>query len=365
MCGAITVYVKYGMYVSTVFQNRVSICINMDMGELLDDDNGFIDDSSDKYGAHGRTYNNRTVAPTSPPVYNKTDVQGSRPVDMSLASSYLPGIFAMLKVLVLLSMLNIMQKLGMHIDQAIIVCAACIYIDKCTSLRYILDTSACALCVLISVCVNASRIGIIGEPGIVNISVSIAWVVVSILILCDAHQPIMRNIQITGIIHLLTSSFCVVHGFLAMDIEIDAVTYLRGVCFTILSVLWIYTLNLRERRANCNDSFSSCVDRFAVVLVADVYVSSVYMIFACLVVVWRYRLSFVSPVNVSSVQAPPDEVVCDVGNVRGADRRAWYGGDMRLDAPPEIEYPYPSEEMDVHVAFRLAQENARKGIHSR
>ncbi|KAJ1465988.1 hypothetical protein T484DRAFT_1757010 [Baffinella frigidus] len=344
----------------------------MDMDKLLDDDPCFSDQETshftpvaEKYGSHGRLYPNRPVA--SPPpasfVYNKADVHDARPVDMSLASSYLPGIYAMLKVLVLLSMLSLMQKLGMHIDQAIIVCAACLYIDRCTSLRYILDTGACALCVLISVCVNASRIGISGEPGLVNMSVSVAWVVFSVLILCDAHQPILRNVQITGIVHLLTSSFCAVHGFLSLDVEIDAVAYIRGVCFTALSVLWIYTLNLRERRANCNDSFSSCVDRFAVILVADAYVSGVYMALACVVIIWRYRLSFV-PVHVASVPSQPVEVVCDSATVRGADRRVWHGGDVRVDAPLEIEYPYP-EDMDVHVAFRLAQENARKGDRAR
>jgi hypothetical protein len=339
---------------------------------MLDDDTFFVDENNshsmplaDNYGSHGRPFYPRS-ATSSPPtssVYHKMDAQEPRPVDMSLASSYLPGIYAMLKVLVLLSMLSIMQKLGMHIDQAIIVSAACLYIDRCTSLRYILDTGACALCVLISVCVNASRIGITGEPGLVNMSVSVAWVTVSTLILCDAHQPILRNVQITGIIHLMTSSFCAVHGFLSIDVEIDAVMFLRGVCFSALSVLWIYTLNLRERRINCNDSFSSCVDRFAVVLLADAYVSGVYTLLACLVIMWRYRISYV-PGPIVPIPAASVDVVCDVATVRGADRRVWHGGDSRAEAPQEIDYPYP-DEMDVHVAFRLAQENARKGPHAR
>jgi hypothetical protein len=272
-------------------------------------------------------------------------------VDLSLASSYLPGIYAMMKVLVLLSALNIMQKLGMHMDQAIIVCAACLYIDRCTSLCYIMDTGACALCVLISVCVNASRIGIDGEPGVVNLTLSICWVVVSVLILCDSHRSIMRNVQVPGIINFVTSSFCAVHGFLCLDVEIDVIAYMRAFVFTVLAVLWIYTLNLRERRDMCNDSFSSCVDRFAVVLVADIYVSGTYTIIACMVIAWRHRQSCVS------THVPVAEVVCDVAStVRNVDRRG-----VSAVAIPEID----ADEMDVHVAFRLAQENARKGVHAR
>ena len=186
---------------------------------------------------------------------------------------------------------------------------------------------------------------------------------VSVLILCDAHQPILRNVQINGIIHVITSSFCAVHGFLNIDVELDIVAYMRGVCFTTLCVLWIYTLNLRERRANSNDSFSSCVDRFAVVLVADAYVSAVYMLMACMVIIWRYRMSF-TPVHVVPMAAPAVDVVCDVATVRSADRRIHHhhGGDTRADVSQEVEYP---EEMDVHVAFRLAQEEARKGMRSR
>ena len=338
---------------------------------LIDGENSFIDEDGsqftplpDNYGPHGRLYNNRPVAVAlpvpivyPPPVHDET-----RPVDMSLASSYLPGIFAMLKVFVLFSMLNVMQKLGMHIDQAIIVCAACLYIDRCISLRYILDTSSCALCVLISVCVNASRIGVEGEPGVVNISVSIAWAVVSTLIMCDAHQSLLRTVQITGIVHLLTSSFCAVHGFLAVDVEIDAVAYLRGVCFTALSILWIYTLNLRERRANGNDSFSSCVDRFALVLVADAYVSGVYVLISFILVMWRYRVAYM-PTHVAAGHSQSGDVVCEVAPMRSAERRVWHGGDTRVDTTQQ-EFDYP-EEMDVHVAFRLAQENSRKGNYAR
>jgi hypothetical protein len=320
---------------------------------------------SEGYGTHERIQYNIKSNPTSliqPPSAvvgctprssrSATIRSNSGGVDLSLASSYLPGIYAMMKVLVLLSALNIMQKLGMRMDQAIIVCAACLYIDRCMSICYIMDTGACALCVLVSVCVNASRIGIDGDVGIVNISISICWVVVSALILCDSHLFMLRNVQLSGIINGVTSSFCAVHGFLSIDVEMDWIAYMRAFVFAVLAVLWTYTLNLRFRRDMSNDSFSSCVDRFAVVLVADIYVSAMYTIVACVVIAWRHRQSYVMPVSVA-------EVVCDVGasvpTVR-LERRA-----VSTAVIPEID----TGEMDVHVAFRLAQENARKGARAR
>ena len=72
-------------------------------------------------------------------------------IDMSLASSYLPALLSLLKTVMLLAALTIMQKLGMDIDQAVIVCGACVYLDRCLCIYYIMDTNASALCVLLSV----------------------------------------------------------------------------------------------------------------------------------------------------------------------------------------------------------------------
>ena len=78
------------------------------------------------------------------------------PIDLSLAASYLPGIYALLKVL--LVTLHLLDTLNVGKDQEVIVSVACLYVDKCFSIRYILDTGACAVCVLLSLCVNTSRI---------------------------------------------------------------------------------------------------------------------------------------------------------------------------------------------------------------
>ena len=52
-------------------------------------------------------------------------------IDLRLASSYIPGILSICKVVVLLASMNIMQKLGVHLEQAIVVCAACgVFIDR-------------------------------------------------------------------------------------------------------------------------------------------------------------------------------------------------------------------------------------------
>jgi hypothetical protein len=279
-------------------------------------------------------------------VSTKQTTDDASPIDLSLASSYLPGIYAMVKVLFLLSALNIAQKLGMNIDQAIIICGACLYIDRCVTVRYILDTDACALCVLFSVCVNASRISLDGAPGAVSIVISIIWVCVSTLILCDAHRQLLRYIQIPGILHVVTSSLCAVHGFLSMDTELDLIAYTRGVVFCTLCVLWVYTLNQRDLRDAYNDSFSSCIDRFAVVLLVDIYVSVCYMLIALVVIMWRCRQSF-------QVNAPSADVVCELGT-------ASKGPSVAVS-----DTSYPSDDMDVHTTFRLAQENARKGVHAR
>ena len=346
---------------------------------LVDDDDEFSQsiqyDADDGYATHERLQYNHantlsldngggSLSKTiSAPSKSKFSHCKPTVVDLSLASSYLPGIFAMLKVLVLLSALNIMQKLGMHMDQAIIVCASCLYIDRCTSVCYILDTGACAVCVLISVCVNASRIGIGGEPGIFNMALSVCWFLVSTLLLCDVHRSMGRNLQIPGMINFITSSFCAIHGFLCLDVEVDAIAYMRAVVFTSLSVLWVYTLNLRDRRDLPQESFSGCVDRFSVVLLADIYVCGAYTILACMIIAWRHHTQ-----NVCT-RTPVADIICETPTtVWPAERRdspatSWTAERRAISTTllPEAE----PMEMGVQTAFRLAQANAKKGVHAR
>ena len=287
------------------------------------------------------------------------------PIDLSLATSYLPGIYSLLKVFILLSSLHLLEKLDVRTDQAVIVCIAFLYVDRCVSIRHILDTGACAVCVLISICVNASRTEIRGETGTVNLVISIAWACVSTIILLDYHQRLLRYVSVPGIVHIVSSVFCVVHGFLAMDLEMDAVKYTRGMTFGACCILWIYTLNLTDLRTSRHDSFSSCVDRFAVVLVADQYICVGYVGCALVTIAWKHRSAQTPSVQIAEVQAS-DHGLIERGELHKGGFRN--GGEAvgRNTGTADVEYPYPeSEEMDVHMAFRMAQENARKGNHAR
>jgi hypothetical protein len=277
-------------------------------------------------------------------------------VDLRLASSYLPGIFSICKVGMLLAALNIMQKLGIQMEQAIIVCAACLYLDRCLSIRYIMDTGACSLCVLVSLGVNSSRISLGGEPGLGSIVCSLVWAVVSVLILYDAHRPVMRYVQIPGIVNVLTSGFCVVYGFMSLDLEVDAIAYTRAISFSVLCVLWVYTLSMGELRETFHDSFSSCVDRFAIVLVADIYVISGYVLFAFVSIGWQYRSSLLQQQQQQHSSTPVGVVV--------VAEPVW-GSSGQKNSGSTCDDSARSDDIDVHTAFRLAQENARKGVHAR
>jgi hypothetical protein len=274
-------------------------------------------------------------------------------VDLKLASSYLPGIFSICKVVVLLASMNIMQKLGIHMEQAIVVCASCIYLDRCLSIRYIMDTGGCSLCVLVSIGVNASRVSLRGEPGIASITCSVIWAVVSVLILHDMHRPVMRYVQIPGVVHVVTSGFCVAYAFMALDLENDAIAYTRAVAFSVLCVLWVYTLSLGELRETFNGSFSGCVDRFSMVLVADIYVTSIYVFVAIVCIVWQHRSNLLQ-----QHQTPPSAGVVVTSDL------VW-GSSVPKNSVYAVSDNGSTDDVDVHTAFRLAQENARKGNHSR
>jgi hypothetical protein len=272
-------------------------------------------------------------------------------VDLRLASSYLPGIFSVCKVVMLLAALNIMQKLGISMEQGIIVCAACLYIDRCVSVRYIMDTGACSLCVLISIAVNASRISLDGQPGMASIVCAVTWAAISLCILHEFHRPVIRFVQVPGIIHIVTSSLCVLYGFMPHDLEVDAIAYSRAVVFAVLCVLWVYTLSLGEVRDKFTYSFSGCVDRFALVLVADFYVVTVFSFIAIAAIGWQCKATFwKNQLAPTGVLVGPEPV--------------WAASGHKLSNSSSEDVGI-IDDQEVHTAFRLAQENARKGSHAR
>jgi hypothetical protein len=297
-------------------------------------------------------------------------------VDMNLASSYIPALTAITKVLCLLFVLTSMQKLGMPIHQSITTCAAVLYVDRKLSLSFIVDTNACALCTLISVAVNATRVGLDLDTTITNYIVGALWCLSACFFVCDLHRSFMRTLPVFEMSIFFTSFFCGIHGFLSMADEGDMFLYIRALIFTSFTVCWVYTERLHQVRDKQHFSFSPCLDRFGLMLLVEWYV---FIAFSCVVLcllIWR-QSNWVHSEQVTideeiQLQVPHKMITNSVDltsppftneNFLKKASQEPVGKGSIGSIRPMVEKGTEEEEIDVFAAFLIAKENARKGSH--
>jgi hypothetical protein len=292
----------------------------------------------------------------------------SSAIDMKLASSYVPAVTAMLKVLLLLAILTTMQRLGMPLNQSIISCAVCLYIDRNLSSYFIVDTNACALCTLISVAVNATRVGIQLDTTISNYIVSTLWCLAACCFVCDLQRSFSGLLPIFEISILVTGFFCGVHGFLSMPEEGDVFMYIRAMLFTCFTVSWVYAERMHQVRDRQHFSFAPCLDRFGLILLVQWNVVLIFSSVVLCILIWRQSRLYdkTQPttdeeikVQVIKVQTPHRNVASSIDAFETVAKPL--NGLMRPMVHNASYEVTDAEEMDVYSAFQQAKENARKG----
>jgi len=301
----------------------------------------------------------------------------STAVDMNLAASYIPALTAITKVVFLLFVLTSMQKLGMPIHQSITTCAAVLYVDRKLSLNFIVDTNACTLCTLISVAVNATRVGLDIDTTVTNYVVGALWCLCACFFICDLHRSFMRTLPVFEMSILFTSFFCGVHGFLSMAAEGDMFLYIRAMLFTSFTVCWVYTERMHQVRDNQHFSFSPCLDRFGLILLVEWYVVVAFSCVVLCLLVWRQTTwvesekviidgemqlevshkIITNAVDLTSCTPFSNEIICKKVSHELVGKTSI--GVVR----PTMEKVPEEEEIDVFAAFLIAKENARKGSH--
>ena len=298
-------------------------------------------------------------------------------VDMNLASSYIPALKAIIKVLFLLTALTTMQKLGMPINQSIITCTACLYVDRNLSKKFILDTNACAFCTLIAVTVNATRVGLDLDTTIANYVVSALWCLCACFFVCEMHRSFQSTLPVFELNVLFTSIFCGMHGFLSMTAESDMFLYIRAMLFTFFTICWVYTERLHQIRDKHHFSFSPCLDRFVLILLVEWYAVLAYSCVVLCLLIWRQskwldKQRDTTDIEVQSLEphrliTMPSELSYTTPFVNEIVFKKTPHDALIKSLPgvirPTIEKVGEEEEIDVLTAFLMAKENARKGSH--
>jgi hypothetical protein len=298
-------------------------------------------------------------------------IDNSNVIDMKLASSYIPALTSVVKVLLLLIVLTTMQKLGMPLSQSIITSAVCLYVDRNLSLHVIMDTNACALCTLITITINATRVGLELDTVLTNYVVSVLWSLCSCCFICEVHRSFMPPIAEMSM--LVTAFFCGVHAFLSMRIEGDIFLYMRAILFTVFTVVWVYSERMQNVREKPHVSFTPCLDRFGLLLLIEWHTVLVFSCVVLCILLWRQsrlhtnrcenfdeglkpRHPHKNSVYMESPYSPayPDEAVFKKTCPEILTPPAV--GDLHVDVPDR-------EDIDVYAAFLMAKENCRNRVY--
>mgnify|MGYP001275279465 FL=1 len=198
-------------------------------------------------------------------------------VDLTLATTYVPGVRALVETLVLLTVVQIFlaADVASH-SQVVTVAAAVLYTVRSLWHSDIVDASGCAVVVLVALTVNTWRVELEDGQILVHHSVDLVWMLVSLAILLHDVLPIPLLHAQVWMHTIVTAVFIAMHAFMALAFEDNFTQYLRSAGFVLLSVFWTYTSYLKMTPGSV--TLHECLHRFVLMLLAEWYIALLFLI---------------------------------------------------------------------------------------
>jgi hypothetical protein len=215
-----------------------------------------------------------------------SDAANDLQVDLTLATTYVPALRAMVETILLLLNLQLSAATDMlSYSQIIVVAAAALYFVRAEWRTEIIDATGCAIVVLLAVVVNTWRTELYDGRVFVHHAVDFAWMVVALLLVLDDVVVIPLLSSQHWLHSMVSAAFLAMHAFMALSLEDTFTLYLRGAAFTILCVAWTYTsyLKLSPGRVTLHE----CLHRFVLVLLAEWYISVLFILLALAAIITR------------------------------------------------------------------------------
>jgi hypothetical protein len=214
------------------------------------------------------------------------DASNKLQVDLTLATTYVPALRALVETVLLLLNLQICAAADMlSYSQIIVVTAAVLYFVRAEWRTDIIDATGCAIVVLLAVVINTWRTELYDGRIFVHHAVDFVWMVAALLLVLD-DVVVIPLINSQHWLHTtITAVFLAMHAFMALSMEDTFTLYLRGGAFTFLSVAWTYTsyLKLSPGRVTLHE----CLHRFVLVLLAEWYISMLFILLALAAIITR------------------------------------------------------------------------------
>jgi hypothetical protein len=272
----------------------------------------------------------------------RKDVTHHNGIDLALASSYAPACLCIVKVVALLATHSILSYIGVESINVFFMILAVMYIDRCMYDVYIIDSNACALCVLTAVACNVFRSEnetLLDEIPHASV-IGIFWGVYALIITIGVPWGVwkLRN----DVIQLIpTTLFFVLHTFTHMQHFSDLDAWCRGVAFLLVCVVWVYTLNIEELRKARGKSLLPCVVRFSPVLFIHIPVACLFFLSTVVAITWKLHKTLCHPIEGRAME--PCAQPFTASHKEAPDTT---GGHI---------YKFDGHEIDVNAVFAMAQ----------
>ena len=223
---------------------------------------------------------NRVLIPSSP------RVSRMRELDLQLAVAYIPGCVCLLKVVVLAGLLAVADFLER--DRWYVVVCLCLWMDRHRQMASspIMDTSG----VLIAICgahiVSRISVSSFHPPGQFFIVLSVAWGAMCVYSLACELGVLTGQRALKGLRISLVATCFFVGGvvFCGGSPEPRVVRACRALVFGALTVLWVYTVDLRAPLHRFNKTRPPTVVFLFPLIFAHAYIAGLFGVVVCSVV---------------------------------------------------------------------------------
>lgn len=386
---------------------------------------------------------------TSDVLYGNSVKSGRALIDLKLAASYAPGIICVGKSVMLFTLYYILKHvfwMGLT-DRCVAICII-LYLDRAHHKEYIIDTNACVSIAFFGTSVNElrntntfTREGIhlwpwtyicsmvwciyscfllhVGEVYISTVGYAvIRWICQYLFFCCNTiHNMITtktKNVSsitsntdfdsdyyeknstyrkerkshftpllVTAVLLYLTCNVPIL-----ADLDYDLEIVIRVFCFVSTSLLWLYTLNVEQMESQTIASFTPCVNRFMVLLLAGPLILTVivYILMISMIVYrgWDLLANAVVCSSITNNTCIPESnerittrvstpiatvvgVTEDVNNVK-AYKPMVYPKPISIIGMPTSGLQYPDDELpfDPEAAFaEISKAKAVTDLHAR
>lgn len=268
-------------------------------------------------------------------------------IDLKLAESYQPAIIFICKVSFIYCCLAIGLTLQLSSFSILIFLCTVMYLDHSQRQQQILDSNVPTACILCSLIVNHHREKIDGDGlGALAVVWNLAWMIFAIGSMF-VKPPVVES----EFSQLCVASFLFLMHSWSIHADKDSLPQVgfRLVFFTMISIIWMYVIDIRKLSRSKINTFTPCVLHFSPILFLQAVLCHIFCLVCGLVVTFKYHYR-IGTYNTLAVNEDDD--------IEKQKKQ-----DLTVTTQNSGENEPSTDESEVYDLFKAAKQNASQGSH--